>query len=240
MRPSIGDEYQDSAMSAEDLLATATLVITALNGCLPSGTEIVLHDLRHPDRSILAIAGDVTHRRVGDPTPGALLKQASAKRPEDLHNRSTLLDDGRVIMWSSILLRDRNHTPVGALGINNDVTQLRRVKAIVDAALGSGTSASTDEVSPGERSPEGRDARQSEPGSEIFARDVDELATALLTDSIGRSGVPVSLMKKEHKVAVVSDLQDRGFFSLRNGVDLAALHLQVSRFTIYNYLKEVS
>jgi len=49
----------------------------------------------------------------------------------------------------------------------------------------------------------------------------------------------VDLMQKRHKIAVVNDLKDRGFFMLKESVEMAAAALQVTRFTIYNYLNEL-
>ena len=52
--------------------------------------------------------------------------------------------------------------------------------------------------------------------------------------------VPVELMQKRHKVAVVRDLKDRGMFHLRDAIDMIATTLGVTRFTIYNYLNEIA
>jgi len=45
--------------------------------------------------------------------------------------------------------------------------------------------------------------------------------------------------QKRHKIAVVNDLKDRGLFMLKESVEMAAQALQVTRFTIYNYLNEL-
>ncbi|GAB96287.1 putative transcriptional regulator YheO [Kineosphaera limosa] len=46
-------------------------------------------------------------------------------------------------------------------------------------------------------------------------------------------------MQKRHKLAVVGDLKERGFFMLKESVETAASALAVTRFTIYNYLNEI-
>jgi predicted transcriptional regulator YheO len=46
-------------------------------------------------------------------------------------------------------------------------------------------------------------------------------------------------MQKRHKLAVVDELKQRGFFLIRDSVEFAANALQVTRFTIYNYLNEL-
>jgi predicted transcriptional regulator YheO len=73
-----------------------------------------------------------------------------------------------------------------------------------------------------------------------FAHSVDELATDLIERAIPSSGVAVELMKKEHKIQVVAFLRKRGFFMIRDAVDMIGDRLGVTRFTIYNYLNELS
>ena len=46
-------------------------------------------------------------------------------------------------------------------------------------------------------------------------------------------------MRKAHKVDAVRSLKRRGFFMLRDAVEMAARALGVTRFTIYNYLNEI-
>jgi predicted transcriptional regulator YheO len=75
---------------------------------------------------------------------------------------------------------------------------------------------------------------------EVFPRDVDELAAHLIHEAISDSDVPVASMKKKHKLAVVEELQARGVFLLRDAVEMVAEALSVSKFTIYNYLNELS
>jgi predicted transcriptional regulator YheO len=80
---------------------------------------------------------------------------------------------------------------------------------------------------------------QEQPPEEKFFPDIDELAVHLLAEAIEASGAPVELMHKKHKIAVVKDLKDRGFFMLKESVGMAAKALRVTRFTVYNYLNEL-
>ena len=74
---------------------------------------------------------------------------------------------------------------------------------------------------------------------EEFLRDVDELAQRVLARAVAAVEVPVDLMQKRHKLAVVQDLKERGFFLLKESVETAAQALGVTRFTVYNYLNEI-
>ncbi len=51
--------------------------------------------------------------------------------------------------------------------------------------------------------------------------------------------MPVELMKKQHKAAVVRELDEAGYFLIKDAVDFLAAELKVTRYTIYNYLNEI-
>ncbi|MCQ4129089.1 helix-turn-helix domain-containing protein [Rhodococcus erythropolis] len=74
----------------------------------------------------------------------------------------------------------------------------------------------------------------------MFVRNVEELATELIRREIACIGIPVEEMKKRHKLRVVAGLESRGMFMLRDAVDTVALALNVTRFTIYNYMSELA
>lgn len=69
--------------------------------------------------------------------------------------------------------------------------------------------------------------------------DVDDLARKVLNQALSSINIPVDLMHKRHKLAVVRELNENGYFRLRESVETAAQALGVTRFTIYNYLNEL-
>ncbi|WP_020673713.1 aminotransferase class V-fold PLP-dependent enzyme [Amycolatopsis nigrescens] len=73
---------------------------------------------------------------------------------------------------------------------------------------------------------------------ETFPPDVDSLQRFLIERAVGKAGIPVELMKKPHKAAVVRELDEAGFFLIKDAVDHLATELDVTRYTIYNYLNE--
>lgn len=82
-------------------------------------------------------------------------------------------------------------------------------------------------------------AAHAETPQETFPPDVDSLQRFLVTRAIGKAGIPVELMKKRHKAAVVRELDEAGFFLIKDAVDHLAGQLDVTRYTIYNYLNEI-
>jgi predicted transcriptional regulator YheO len=213
-----------SAQDAELVLATLATLVEPLSRTLPADCEVVLHDLRRLPNSIVAIAGDVTGRSVGGPATDLLLRKAAAGTIATTVGYETRMPDGRSLRSTTVVVRDSEGTAVAALCINADVMIWQAVKAIAESML------------PKESSTE---QPTEQPPEEEFFRDIDELAQHLLAEAIDACGAPVDLMQKRHKIAVVNDLKDRGFFMLKESVGMAAQALQVTRFTVYNYLNEL-
>lgn len=225
------------SLDGERLIAVFRELVEPIGRSLPSSSEVVLHDLSLLPNSIIAIHGDVTGRRVGDPATDLLLEAIRDESKTSLTGYETVLADGRQLRSSTMIIRDVSGLPVAALCINSDLSAWISVQRVVDMMLG-GTR--------GAPEPQGADTalaavgtQQGEP-TEVFARDVDELAAHLIHRAITSAGVPVELMQKRHKVEVVRDLKSRGMFMLRDAVDMIASSLNVTRFTIYNYLNEIA
>ena len=69
---------------------------------------------------------------------------------------------------------------------------------------------------------------------------MEELAVSAVREATEAVGVPVALMRKDHKREVVRMLDERGLFLIRDGVEYVAAALSISRYTIYNYLAEIN
>ena len=51
-------------------------------------------------------------------------------------------------------------------------------------------------------------------------------------------GKPVKEMNKKERMALVKYINDNGGFSLKKSIQTVAEKMEISRYTIYNYLKE--
>jgi predicted transcriptional regulator YheO len=225
-------------VDGERLIAVFSALVEPLGRSLPPSTEVVLHDLSKLPNSIVAIHGEVTGRRVGDPATDLLLKKLSNLSEDNNVGYETHLGDGRRIRSSTMIIRDVSGQPVAALCLNSDLSVWESVQEIAGSMLHI--------AEPGPHSPRTQEPRLATAPSapdtdpEIFVTDVDQLAAHLIRQAVSKVDVPVELMQKRHKVAVVRDLKDRGMFHLRDAIDMIATTLGVTRFTIYNYLNEIA
>jgi predicted transcriptional regulator YheO len=177
--------------------------------------EVVIHDFTDLEHSIVAIAGDVTNRRVGD-APTNLLLQAirEGRTDEDLYGYLGHTLDNKTLRSSSAFLRDPDGTVYGAFCINVDTTSLAQLDSWLNQML-----------------------RNTRPEvSELFTSNLAEALEVLMAEAAQEIGVPLAQMNRTQKIRLVHALQEKGAFKIKRAVIVIAERLNVSRFTIYNYL----
>lgn len=209
---------------AEVILRTLHTLVEPLAALMPGECEVVLHDLRLLPNSIVAIAGNLSGRTVGGPATDLLLRASARGTYSTTLGYSGRNADGRELRNATLIFRDASSTAVAALCINNDTVSWRIVAELARSMM-PWTRADLTDPQYGE--------------AEELLGDVDEVAQRVLASAIRAVDVPVDLMQKRHKLAVVRALRDRGFFLLKEGVETAAQALGVTRFSVYNYLNEI-
>lgn len=219
--------------SADDYLAILKLVVDGIAAMFGNGCEVVLHDIRNPDHSIVAIAnGHITGRKVGGPIIGgpvgdkglrSILERAN--QTGIVANYATRTRDGRTLKSTSVVFHNTRGAPVIALCVNFDITELRRASQILT------TFTSVDSNS----EPPAESRQQPENGK----TDVNAVIKCIVDEALVAMGKPLHAADKEEKLKAIKAMHAQGLFLVKGGVDYAARALGVSRFTIYNYLKEL-
>lgn len=221
--PSLPDDQVDRALEILQPL------VEAVGATLGPHCEVVLHDLRTPERSITAIAnGTVTGRRVGGPVVGGPLKDVALKLLDSTTRESTMsigyqthTRDGRDLRSTSLILRTSEGKPAIAFCINIDLSTITMARLLLE------------ELSKTEAS-DGTEAPDASPQI-----DVTDITAQIIRDALGETGKLPKYMERDDRLKAVSLMQERGLFLIRGGVERAAAALGISRFTLYSYLKEV-
>lgn len=182
--------------------------------------ETVLHDLTLPyDRTIVAIEnGHITNRKVGDSgtNTGLELLRGTAEAT-DRFNYVNQTPDGKIFRSSSLYFTDDDGYLCGSLCINFDITDF------VAGARGVnyfGNIANEDRL------------------EEFFTGNVDTLLDSMLAEAVRLCGKTCEEMTKEDKINVVKHLDAKGAFLIKKSAEKIAKFLNVSKFTLYNYLGE--
>jgi predicted transcriptional regulator YheO len=208
--PSGNSEEADLVFSIAHSLAAG------VQATLGRMSEVVVHDFRLGEHSVVSIAGDVTHRQVGSAMSEiGLTLLRSGDAAEDQLNYVTRLSDGRVMKSSTMLLRTSTGHVVGAFCVNLDVTQLRVFGGLLADLTGEND--------------------QAEPVSITFGNDMEAVIDGILDGIERRLGKPLTQLAPDEWFFVFKELDERGVFQIRNAVALLSARLGVSRATVYNY-----
>lgn len=224
----------DPEIYQQEVLEILTMVVHAIGCVLPGNTELVLHDLRSLEFSIIAVAnGHVTGRKKGDPVLAGMRKDKGFARALDKNDQKitlltdyeTFAHDGTSLRSSTAIFRDNNAKPFAALCINVNNDGINEAVSLLQLISGIN-------IGPNQRALVNQEDVNVENGIEHLMEDIIQQATDLNSGK-KRSG------SKQANLLAVQKMQERGIFLMKGGVEKAAEALGVTRYTIYNYLDEL-
>jgi predicted transcriptional regulator YheO len=185
-----------------------------------SHCEVVVHDLTDVSSSIVAIFnGHVTGRTVGSPMTDLGLTLLRKGESEDLIlNYPNHSMKGKKIKSSSIMIRDHEGKVVGSICINLDLTLLAMAGTLINEMV----------------------KVQEEKEEESFPNSLSDLERKMIDKAIEKIGKPINLMDKNERMEFIQLLDQMGLFLIKGTLHNVAQMLDVSKFTIYNYLEKKS
>ena len=192
-------------------------VAQAITALLYPHAEVVIHNLK--TGKIAAIYNNYSKRNVGDES---LI--------EELHDSPSLPDvfpiytkvnwDGKKIKSSTATLRDKNETPIGLLCINIDVSKWEEFRYLLDQ---------WSNIQSYQKQPE-----------ILFKDDWKEKINLYVSDYLNKEGLTLKILSKEKKQDLIKALHQEGAFNAKNAATYVADVLDLSRATIYNYLRKTN
>ena len=197
-------------------------VVDSLAAILGSNYEFVIHDYTNPAHSLIHMAGNLTKRTVGAPLTGRLLKvyREYGDSVQDILNVKVTGPNGQLIRSSSIFIRNSKGKVIGSLGVNIDLTDYEAAKRLINGLYLSENINENDSV---------KDDIQ-------FPSTFKEVIDEVLNEEIQNQS---QLLDKDKRMELVGELDAKGVFLMKGAVDEVAARLQVSKFSIYKYLKEL-
>lgn len=187
--------------------------------------EVVLHDVGRLPRSIVAIEnGAVTGRDVGDVPTDLMLRslRAASEGGPDVRVYVTS-SDGKVLKSLAVSLRDADGEVFGILGLNFDVSGVVQAQRTLANLTDLGRAG-------GDAVPE---------TEEIFADDIRDVVAGMVAKILKEMGKTPAAMSRDEKMEVVKRLEERGAFLVKRSAEQVAEALDLSRYTIFSYLKEI-
>jgi predicted transcriptional regulator YheO len=210
--------------TADAVFAALTPVIDGIVATFGSSCEVVLHDYRDQEHSVVAVAGSVTGRAKGDAMSEIGLRVLAAGA--DARNEVgyvTRAQDGRLLKCTTLPLRDVDGTLIGALCINIDLSAIKRATGVLSDLLG--LSALEEETSPA-------------PTTD-FSGDLDQVVESLIERAERAHAVPVAALGRDERLRLVRSLNETGVFALRGAPGRIAKRLGISRTGLYNDLAQL-
>lgn len=199
------------------IVAALTPVVDGLVATFGPVCEVVLHDYRNPEKSVVALAGSVTGRAVGGAMSEIGLRiVARGDEAGDELNYVTRTGAGRTVKSSTMVLRDSTGAVFGALCVNLDVTAASEAHALLGALAGIGGAPAELPVT-------------------TFGDDIDSVVDVILDTHRHQ---PWGALDRAGRLELFRSLDGRGVFAVRRAVEQVAARLGISRASAYNYLSQ--
>lgn len=212
-------ERDAPADERDAIIAALAPVIDGIVATLGSFCEVVVHDFRRPENSVVAIAGSVTGRSVGGSMSeiGMAILARGDEAGDEL-NYITRTQTGKMVKSSTMVLRDSTGAVFGALCVNLDITVVNHVHSLIGELAGVTSPA--------------------EVPTTTFGDDVDSVVDAIVDAYQLRQNKPWAELSREERLELFRSLHERGLFAVRRAVPQVAARLGISRASAYNYLGE--
>lgn len=193
-------------------LSTYCPLCDAIALLLQPQAEVVLHDLA--TETVAHIANPFSHREVGEPS---LLHEIDFRPDVALIGPYEKVNfDGRRLKSVSAVLREDGRA-VGVICINLDVTHLQSAIELLTALT---------RVPPGAGQP-----------AVLFQEDWHERINQYIHAWTARNGVVVTDLSRAQKLQLVGELASDGAFGGKHAASYVSRVLQMSRASVYNYLR---
>lgn len=218
-------------------------LLTMLENQFGTKSEFILHDLtKDYNHTIVDIRnGYITNRKVGDCGSNLGLEVLRGTVQDgDRYNYIVNTRDGKLLRSSTMFIHDEEGKVIGSLCINTDITETVHFEEYLRQYNQYNIPpASEFRPLPVHTGANAAPAPNNQPAPvvpEIFANDVSQILDYLIAEAGNLVGKPVSQMSREDKIKFVRYLDQKGAFLITKASERVYEHLNISRYTLYNYL----
>jgi predicted transcriptional regulator YheO len=177
--------------------------------------EVVMHDL--VSKKLVHIANAFSKRRVGDIMINDI-KDLSSLKEDWIGPYDKINNDGKKLKAVSIIVRDSKGKPVGLICINYNIDAMENLFGVLKGFLNV------------------NDESQRPPVT--FSQNWKEHTNQIVERYLKEKNISILGLSKSDKKALVIYLNEEGIFEIRNVVTYLCSIINISRATIYNWLKE--
>ncbi len=226
-----GRTTKEAHFTDEDrrILTSMAPIVRGFAEFLGPHCEVLLHSLEDLAESVIQIEnGHVTGRSVGSPVTDLALKilrSTEKGSPEgvdrDFRIYRSSTADGRPLRSVTVVVRN-GQKPIGMLCVNFDLSiPVHEMVQLI--ATTAGTALDGDR----EESPE------------HYMMSAEDLVTRSLDLAIQKATAQRGVSPQTKNRTIVAELHSQGIFDVKGAVEMVSNELGVSRFTVYNYLRDL-
>ncbi|MGC7559744.1 helix-turn-helix transcriptional regulator [Pasteurella sp. PK-2025] len=194
-------------------------VVDGVSALIGSHCEIVLHSLEDIERSTICIAnGHNTHRQIGAPITDLALKSLHNMQTDSVSKPYFTRAKSNGLMKSvTIAIRNHQQRIIGLLciNINLDVPFSQFMQALMPTPEQQATSAVN------------------------FASSVEDLVAQTVEKTIEEVTADRMVSNNNKNRQIVISLYEKGIFDIKDSINLVAERLDISRHTVYLYIRQV-
>lgn len=202
--------------------------LEGLQKFLGSDSEIIIHDYRkgYDHTIVYAWNPGLSEREVGGSPKGGMITQLG-KDLGPLKDSVQAFSNGpkdRFFKSFTTLIPDENGKIVGSICVNLDVSGLLMAQKALQSFIQYPSAAV--------HTPPATDM------DALATKNVDDILQYYMGQAESLVGKPMSLMNKEEKIKALDYLDQKGVFKISKTSVLLCETLQISKYTLYNYLEE--
>ena len=201
------------------ILNSYRAVVEGVSALIGNHCEIVLHSLEDLEHSAICIAnGHNTNRQKGSPLTDLALKSLHNMKTDSVSKPYfTRIKNGGLMKSVTIAIRNKNQRIIGLLciNINLDVPLSQFIQALMPS------------------NPMG------ETSSVNFASSVEELVSQTVEHTIEEVNADRLVANNNKNRQIVVSLFEKGIFDIKDAINLVADRLDISRHTVYLYIRQI-
>jgi predicted transcriptional regulator YheO len=212
-------------MTPDEILESYLPLVDFIAAVFGKNCEVVLHDLRKLDHSIIAIKNNhITGRTLNDTITDFALDIIHTEKHKEKNyicNYVGKTGNGKKnVRASTYFIKDEEQNLIGMLCTNIDITALSNARKHIDDLIMINESAEAEE-------------------KENFSLDINDHVDSIISNTLSKFESEPMRMTMDEKKQVVKKLEEKGIFRLKGVVAEVADGLEVSDQTVYRYLKEL-
>lgn len=211
--------YTFTPFSDEDhaILASYFPVVDGIAALLGENCEIVLHSLEFLEHSAIYIVnGHNTDREIGSPVTDRALRSLHQMQTDSVSKPYFTRAKGGVLMKSiTIAIRNAKQQPIGliCININLDVPVSQFLNTFI--------------------------APQETESTVNFASSVEDLVSQTIESTIEAISNNRNVANNNKNRQIVIELFEKGIFDIKDAINQVAERLNISRHTVYLYIRQI-